>query len=496
MLTVEFDPVVDSPEFNESFNTHPPIPCGYAEISDLALIAMAGEEPSEPGYAWERMVLRFFHEANLTTHAIGDKKLISELDICSSNPILSEYKRANQFARSGLRARDIANDLFSSNSTRALKEESFYLSAANTVLAKDKVARGLLQAALQECLYQITTEEWDAEKPERAFYHRLRDKLFTQTHSYNVEQSTRNMETRWQIYIEPEEHGQTYFERLCQLSTLTAEAHEAKARMTGEDEGSFCRIDDMTTAQQREAAGEQLAAELLERQVAAIAQEVVGNPRYRPIRIFSMDNAAPLSIATSSIINTPASTQEMTMFSRATESLFNRHQHITGNMFNALPVPDDSLALITCIDGWPFHFQLDPEKHVNHEEFVQVAIDVLKGWYDKLAPGGKILIFPWAIYNPNDSHSDKKAHERSLKQVCEGLGDAIGHGVDSRRFSRGTLYEWMSVADRETADRISPIFKSNDTSYEALMITKPRESSMRTVRKTGKVAIKESQSPD
>ena len=175
----------------------------------------------------------------------------------------------------------------------------------------------------------------------------------------------------------------------------------------------------------------------------------------------------------------------MNMFSHAVNSLFEPNMHIVGDALQPLPFPDCSLALITCFDGWPFHFKLDGFTDSQLEELAVLAVATLKNWYDKLIYGGKAIIFPWTIEG-NDPTS-----EQVLLNITAEVGRQTGTGISLKLFHRETLEEWMSEGDRQLTDDLSSrIFANDKTFFQALIIEKPARGFVEhAVKRIGKQAI-------
>ncbi len=188
----------------------------------------------------------------------------------------------------------------------------------------------------------------------------------------------------------------------------------------------------------------------------------------------------------------------MPLFSHATKSLSDPRQHVTGSMFK-LPFQSNSVTLITSIDSWPYHFQTDPAVHGEDADFQEVALETLLKWYDTLAYGGKMVIFPWAIHR--DSYEEAKVERdiEVLDAVRTAFSAATKQMVHGARASRSTLESWMSVADQETAEGTSPIFEAtrgwnaDEDPYDALMINKP---SARSASQLAKLAVSKAETRD
>lgn len=459
-----------------------PLPVGSADI-DLSEIDFT-DSATEPGYAWERLP-RWLYEVK-ETYKSTDGPIIC-LDLCSSTPLYAQHLRTHQFVRDGDHAKRLVGqslDATLQNPKRPGWQEIF--KPMSVALSKDTEARDLLAAALQECIYTITYDESseNSDDPITSFASRLFDKLLDQDYIFVNDDSYSDVESSWRLRIDKVIKHVSYIERIQKLqipselaivarSILQDEPQDKEARQFAKDKKSINQMD---------------ALEFIAWQSINIAKLVVGNKTYRPSRYLSMDSANPTDIALSSIFNTPESTQKMNMFSHAINSLSRSYQHIQQNLFDELKFPDNSLTLITCIDGWPFHFQLDDEIHNHHEDFGEVAVNTLLGLYKKLNYGGKIIIFPWTVQS--ESHSEHKAAERVLESAVDEFERRTKAGVYLRRLSRDTLMSWMSLSDRQTAEKLSPIFNSKGDRFNVLQITKPHKKLEEANRRNiGKTAI-------
>ena len=443
----------------------PPLPVGPVDIAPI--VALGSEiEPSEPGYAWERLP-GWIAEVMGVYDNIGNRPIIG-VDLCSSIPVYAQILRAHEFSRDGARAAELARSLFSDEVMPQLKTAG--LAPISRELAKDRAAKALLGSAIQETLYTITAPA--AERKEKGLNEVLYSELLLRLLEQDV--SYEEYHVGSDLHFNTTHHPQTYFEAVSAVRIPSADALAARARLAT---GRGWPSDRLLAQKATEPVGEERAFELIEWQAAHLTRTIAGNKRYRPARFFSFDAASPRDIAVSSLANTPQATQELDIYSHAVGNLFDRDQHIQGNVFEELPFPDESLALITCFDGWPFDFQLDESLHTNHEDFGQVALEMLEGFYRKLSPGGKLVIFPWGVHT--QSHLEKKAAQRVMDGVVAEFARRVGHGVDKKVLHRETLHGWMSSADRETSELNSPVFNLDDDHFVALVVTKPKSSSLR-----------------
>lgn len=226
-----------------------------------------------------------------------------------------------------------------------------------------------------------------------------------------------------------------------------------------------------------------MAFEYILWQAEQLADKIVGNKRYRPARHISADNANRRQTALSSIANTPQPTQELYLFPHAISSLDDPNQHLVFNMLDSIPLPSNSVALITCFDGWPGHFQKDEELH-GDQDTGEVILNVLLEMYDKLAYGGKIVIFPWRTHK--ESYADMKADAKVLDAVVVEFSRLVQHAVHIAKIHKDVISRWMSTSDRQTLATMSPIVNNAYDDFPALIITKPTESSMRSRNRVDK----------
>lgn len=464
---------------NDVLFWRPPLPVGKFDYSDI----ISGAETLrdlEPGYAWER-VPRFVAEIKETFDRVEADSLDC-LDVGSSVPNYTQMLRAIQFGRSGDRARELEGPLFGSPVFEKLRKNGRAdLNPLVVALSKDRTARALLTAAIQEVLYGITPEEASSVE---MLKHRFVHQLVNQRQIYLEEPGNIDIEAAWGIRFSAIETEQTYLELLTQLAIPSREATAARQRLqqrqqehagSNPDQQTFDFVSeydmaDRTLAQQTTAVGLDLVSQYFAWQTDYLANSIAGKSRFKPARFFSMDISEPSAIAMSSLVNTPATTRSMNLFSHAIGSLFDKRQHIKGDMFKPLHFPDNSLALITLFDGWPFHFQVPEGVSPTPEKITNVALATMEHYYDKLAYGGEIVIFPWTLPNAGPEE------EHLLKTIEVELGNRIRNNTSIKRYPSGVLKTFMmSESDKVTAESASRIFLGGNDSYEVLVIQKPKK---------------------
>ena len=475
---------VDDPDFNPSNPDH------VTDWEGLYSEVLAGSEV--PGYAWERLP-RFVAEIRGMFSDSKADELVA-LDVCSNVPQYAQLMRCVHFKRSGKKAAGLGRELYSGGNARSMSELDPELPALSGLAARNKLGRSLLVASMQEVLYGLTAEE---SRSPGALRERIHDVLGRRTAVFETDRGNETAEQSWGYKTHEEEKGVTYRETLLELTVPTAEAHQARAELRAlgrqataerirlEDpsrayqlridfNGSSADDEFMQTlyekARESEPVDEELIDALIDWQVDFLVQNIVDNSTYKPFRSLSLDFADPFEMVLSSRATSPDTTLNSQMYSHAVHSAFNEHEHIQGSIFNLNHLPDHSLSVITCIDGWPFHFEFGDAELNEVGDMVDIAVDTLETWYRKLASGGRIVIFPWASIDGDD------IAKIALDKVVEQLAKRISHGIDRKQFHRDTLYDWMSTSDLETADSLSPIFTTNDRTFEALIIRKPRDS--------------------
>ncbi len=485
---------------NEILHARPPIPSGRADLSEL-IRRLEGIPAGEPGYAWERLPawLAKFSEAY---QSIPKYLPIVTLNAGSSTPLREGYLRAKEFLRDGARAKELVAETFDKEAFEELRDYDERLVPIAHQIASDEEARALLVAAVQDCIYQITPEEAKGEaKTNPLMEERILEKLLLDWQSQYVQNiGGDDIESRWGLRFETVESDLTYFERVAEVGIATTDAQWARRLLAQEAElaeyhQAQLRFDSVNgdingyreLAHQTKPAKAELAARYIAWQAKFLANMIVGNPRYKPARHLSMDAADPMQIAASALANTPAATQELNMFSHAMASLEDPHQHLQGNVFDELPFPPNSIAMITCFDAWPFHFQID-DRPGGEKEIYNAAVATLLEWYDKLAYGGKIVIFPWATNKSSDS--DRKADKKALEAALVEFSRRVGHGASRDLVATEVLRSWMSSSDEQILETMSSIFTSKDTHLDVLVISKPTEKSARArLKAMGRKAV-------
>ncbi len=487
----------------------PTIPCGEIDITHL-LSEVEKARITEPGYALERLPL-WLAEIGSIYEDIGDIPIVT-LDLASSLPLYAQLLRAHEFLRDRERANELVRELFHEDSFMELrrKGEHSHLRSIHSAAAKDKVGRELLETAVAECLYQITPDEAElSDEGKFRFRQRLLEKLASIHYVYAQDPAVKNIETGWKLRIDKKDKQTTYVERVKDLRVRSPQAFEASMGLItlrkqvreeqlkydkrkreaeeGEELGQRPRYEG-DRALEKQAShkvppGEGMAFDYILWQAEQLADKIVGNKRYRPSRHISADNADRRQTALSSIANTPQPTKELYQYSHAVSSLEDPDQHLVFNMLDNIPLPSNSIALITCFDGWPGHFQKDEELHKD-EDFGKVALNALLEMYDKLAYGGKIVIFPWRTHK--ESYAEMKADAKVLDAVVVEFSRIVQHAVHVATIHKDVISRWMTPSDRETLATMSPIINDAYDDFPALIITKPTESSMNSRQRADK----------
>lgn len=447
---------------DEVLHYRPPLPIGQVGLNDIPeLSAAAAGQATEPGYAWERLP-RWLTEIEDAINR-SDKAIVA-VDMCSSVPLYAQLLRGLEFKRSYERAADLIAALSQTSPDNpnypALRE------VHHSAQGKKDALTGLLRSVVQTVLYTLNKYDMadgDTQMSQDRLSARITALLSEQIDIYRVDRDSGDQESRWQIKYWAERQSSSYANLLAQVGYRTPEAIDAGIRMQQEGFNEF----DARQAAKRTPLGPEGAEAYIRWQSDTLASMIAGNNRYRPARFISLDFADPTEIARSSQLATPESTRQMQLFSHALRSLFDPNQHIRGNIMSPLDLPDDSVTLITCFDGWPFYNSVEGLKQMQREQLVDQATEIIHGWYQKLAPGGKLVIFPWAIQD------EVSLSTTLLDAVSERVSLLIGHEVSETKFHTANLRHHMSDSDRAIADTVSTIFTPGAMSTKGLIIQKP-----------------------
>ncbi len=445
----------------------PPLPVGAIDLSQYRL-ALPSSEPTEPGYAWERLP-RWLTTIDDTFKKASDVPVV-HLDLCSSVPLYAQMMRALEFKRSSERARELVAAMYSDTAPQqfpmAHELVEVHTAASDNSIRNKTPLRRLLVSAVQRVLYTRNSGDMaqgDTEESHQLFADRLAAEIANQQVIYDCDVSGDDSESKWQLKFYEESQDANLLDMFSRLAIRTPDAWAAGLRM----KHYGVNDEDRALAAERQPAGENLARDYIQWLANGLAAGIAGNERYRPARFISLDQSQPIDIASSSLQVTPESTRHMNMYSHALASLFDPNMHLVGDIFEPLPMPDNSVTLITCMDAWPFYSNFDGLSGEEIDGAIYKATEIIGNWYDKLAYNGKMVIFPWSVEggNPRDA--------AILRQTAAQLSLRFGHAVQPHLFHRGTLMEFLSEADRTTATELSPIFKGDVDDIYALIIEKP-----------------------
>ncbi len=465
-----------------AFRPWPPV--GKVPIKE-SWLARARDSAKAPIESWAYVTLPTWVAKIADTYGNVSADELVYLDLCSSKPSHTQRLRAHEFDRSGERARELVRGMFAEQTLGNLPED---LRPVAKAVAKNKHCRGLLISGVQDILYGITPEEWHSHTNGSGDEFRIRlanalaerDKVVEQPGKRNEkgfaseDEIADDTEIRLGLRFDEvgEDSGPNYYSATSSLKIPSRLAEFAGLIFKL---GSAQPKEDAKLAKDRVEAGPELAARYITWQSNYLAGIIAGNKRYRPFRAVSMDIAPVDDLAVSAIINTPEDERGMNLDSHAIASLGNPNLHLTGSILEPLQFPDNSLAFITCFDGWPNHFQMESGQPWSAEAFEETAFGVLSELYRKLAYGGKIVIFPWDIAGTNATKKE------SLNNVRKRLQHELDIVTGIESMSRRTLQRSMSDGDLEIAHTKSTITKYDMDKYgdyPALIILKPKESSI------------------
>jgi hypothetical protein len=456
--------------YERVFNFRPPLPVGTVDISWVEEEAQ-GHTAEHPGYAWERLP-RWVAEIR-DTYKKSEEMPVFHIDLGSSIPLYAQHMRALEFKRCDERAGEFIRRLKNDNPGHelgipelTLLHKELFTGGKSSSLTQD-----LLRSVLQAVLYTRTLSDFagdNTDELELTFSRRLQTGMREQTSLYLMDRTHTDIESNWSIKFHEVTQPQLYGELISAIGIATPESIEAGKRI-----GSGMSIDvdaDRELAREKVAAGEHLAEIYLQWQAKKLATMIAEDPRLRPARFISTDMADPLEIAVSSVLTTPQSTRHLNLFSHAVRSLFDENLHLRHDLVQPLPVPDNSVSLITCFDAWPFYSTFEGLSDDELDIATDVAIEMIYGWYGKLAYGGKMVIFPWAA-----QERDERS-QRILDTIRRWMSLLTGTPVGGSIFHEATLMSLMSESDQETAAQLSPIFgQGTEPEIEVFIIEKPNK---------------------
>ncbi len=425
------------------------------------------------GYAWTRLVVWI---VSRDAYRTVDAESVVRVILCPSLNYEGSLALAEELNRRGGISREIVRGLLDERSMQQLKADETTRDLLPVASAFSKanenpgeyvhdpassIARQLLESAVQKCLYELTIDE---SRDVELFAANLRKTLLSQNCVYEQSPIPGNLESSWGVRYELDLVSDNYLKIVSSLGIPSAAALEARRRLRDDPRDRELQL----AARDTGPAGPDIARRYIEWQVAKIVSAAHGNPQIRPFRVLTRDIAPPELIAAGSLANLPPSLATSHLLGHAIVSLYNNQQHSEGDAYEEIPAPDNSLAGITIIDGVPYHYPR-ANSEAELEEFKEKNLNMLKMHYAKLAPGAELVIFPWDVA---DGSPDQV---RILDEVVGEFAQWVKHGVIRRVFHKDTLIDWMSDTDREIAENLSLIFKSDRDHFEALIVRKPRE---------------------
>jgi hypothetical protein len=463
---------------SNALQSRPVMTVGDRVLSLYFAQEMGEQSEAIVAYAWTRLAVWLISR---DSYRDVDAEAIVRMSLCSSLPYEAVLGMAEEFNRRGRMANGFVRDLLSENSLRQLKESEnsrglLPLAVAFTKHSTGKdarygqqnsLARNLLVSAIHRSIFEITPEIFsDSEKLKAS----LREALLTQKCWFREDWIDDDLESSWGVRYEYSvvdykklQWKQTYLDMLASLGVPSKRAIRARELLKTDPKNKVYR----DIARKTVPAGEALAIQLIDWQVDQLVADMFGDPQLRPFRSLSMDIAPPDEILEGSLANLAPALLESNIVLHAFAALFNKQQHLQGDVYDQIPVADDELALLTNIDGMPYHSS-PAYTAADVRRFKSKNLQMLIDHYAKLARGAQHIIFPW------DVAEGTPAQLQALDEIVFEFARKAPFGVDRRLFDFGTLKDWMSDVDEHIAKELSPIFKSGRSHCEALISRKPR----------------------
>jgi len=422
-------------------------------------------------YAWVRLP-RWLNHRRITREQT-EGTFIS-LDLCSAFPIYSELMRSIQFRRSAIQAQDLVKDSLGAYAQRSVfrTHESVgkldgeaWPAVFSEVSNAKKSHRKRLQSSLQEVIYNIS--EGDLDQPDtEALQKRLQvlilSSLLSNRVAYEPQRDQSSIEGRWQIDFVAEHFPESLVESLATIKTRTERSRNIRRIYGANVPDEF-----KDSADEFESIGQEAAMSFLVDFSWLASDLIVNHYEVRASKSYSMDSEEPVNLLEAADSSFDTSTKQTGLYHRTKTNLGNGHNHLRQSIFDTWPFDDESLALITCFEGWPMYFGLsancvDAEVDKYEEQVVELASRA----YTKLQKGGRIVIFPWNVIDKGEADED-------MLETALGTWEQLGADIAIKPYSRQQLYKWMSSGERDHLVEHSPLFSTGKKIFYLLVVQKP-----------------------
>jgi hypothetical protein len=508
------------------WESKPVLPVGWIDISDFVQDVKDGSSTIDvsSGYAWQGV-----REWVVDHHRVFDearaKGPILIAEFCSSTPLAAQRTRVHEFTRCGDKARVLVRTICANRPVEGSRRIAPELIPISQALAKSTECRSILEAALQKTFYELTPSE---KNNLRLLQTTLRQNIAAQLYTYELEIRQGDKESDWKARYRYREHANSFAKMVAELQVSTEPAIEAERQLgldltyrsmravaNSKQVSEFYRsmaINGLSnyqslvglTSRKREI-GSDAATQYIDWLSHTAAVYVQRNQHIQPLRVISVDIADPDSIILSSDANLPNETKSMNMYPHAIISLINPLEHIQHDIFEDLPVPDDTVTLGISFDGIPYHALSPEHTQQDLDNFADKMVVMISNLYKKIAVGGQIIYFPWSIPENHptgqrligrwlmqtlsrlsgfDSAGFLTPEERTMDWIIEQLSDRLHHSVRTETFHVNTLRSWMRGGDSSVSAVHSSIMHEKTTRKSLVVTKQPKQ--LVIDRQTGK----------
>lgn len=457
-------------------------------------------------YAWIGM-LRWLH---YRTEAYDKTEgPLAKLDIASAVPMYTELHRSRDFTRAWRYAKDavgeVLNDFTSDPEVDLISLDDRSLNLVREFLGRRRSdTRQLLISHIRAVLYTLSESETSPQcepwETRAIMMQRLMFEIHYGKTMYKTGFDGRHYEGRLQIDTTCQDVDNTLLELVSRATypptkEIGLEAKQKIDRLAAEE---IAKLGE--TRNQREATrlrrdihrrisaevraempppaeiGERLASDALYIIANRVIHKLVSTGRARAFSTRSVDLAPPLKLYDAAEQSFDKQTRDTGLYHRTRTRLWLGPEfgggHDTASVLDPAyweKIPDNSIVLLTSIEGFPFLFSSRRKSRPGELTLVQLA-EVM---FRKLSVNGYLVIFPWGI-------DGKLAEKQSVLKDMKGRWKEDGAKVVTETYTREELQAAMSKFEVDSLQYESAIF-NNDTllpedQFELMVVHKAQAS--------------------
>ena len=439
----------------------------------------AGEDLDGGHYSW----LRFSHHRDRALEKTGGP--FTTLDLCCAVPYYAELHRARNFANCLHNAETLVGAALASPNTSLNNNQGsvddYVLGEVQKRFHSKAMVRHLLVSHVRRVLYGFDESEvpphCQRQETEKIMRERLRYEACYGKTFYTTPHHSQNpgyYEGRLGIDTTSQELDTTLVDLLADFNVRSAAAvaasvmlyqkvgaappstasKEDKAAYKTRNMKEFMQVKDKVEATEK--LGELRASNVLKIITDQISHAAVQQRLTRSWRVMSVDIADPLALFEAAESSFDAATRADGLYHRARHRLLLGAEyggdHYQANIFSQKfwdKIPDDSIAFMTNIEGFPFQFLHAEGRPGDYPSYMQTATNM----YRKLQQGGYMIFFPWEVQGKTNEWRILLENVIRLWQELPFDGD-----VAIKLYRRDKLARFMTDYETSTVLPRSPIF--------------------------------------